>query len=443
MQQPVTRKEWLAKRNQPDLRVVRRNSRGYREPHRKSSIELGQDALAIQRQINMIECELCCESYRHPHDFLTLYNCRHQYCKRCVLRHTTICITEGRIEVPCPGCSEDIHPSDIKIITDDDRILYEKYEMFSVRRVLMTMDDMRFCPAPDCGFAVIVPNGSRCPRISCYNPRCQEEFCFDCKQFWHQGKACVEFSPNDPTSCRPCPRCQTLIMKANDGSCNHMTCTMCRAEFCWLCLKEITDFHYMSPTGCTFWGKKPWSAKRKLMWQIGTLIGTPAVVVATAVVSVPLIMGLVPYSIGKKVYRKMKSESKAKRAISTAAAVTGSAIVSPVVAGVAVVLGVPLAIGYTYIMVPKALIHDVTDMMNKKKQPEIMEITAGELLKLSMDESEELCKKPSTIVTSSETSEYRNADGSAPGPSSVTSSDYSEDFDSTDFVELTTDSDSF
>ncbi|PIC48148.1 hypothetical protein B9Z55_007239 [Caenorhabditis nigoni] len=405
MQQPVTRKEWLAKRNQPDLRAVRRNSRGYREPHRKCSIELGQDALAIQR--NMIECELCCESYSHPLEFLTLYNCRHQYCKR--------------------------------IITIDDPILYEKYEMFSVRRVLMTMEDMRFCPAPDCGFAVIVPNGSRCPRISCYNPRCQEEFCFDCKQFWHQGKPCVEFSPNDPTSCRPCPRCQTLIMKANDGSCNHMTCTMCRAEFCWLCLKEITDFHYMSPTGCTFWGKKPWSAKRKLMWQIGTLIGTPAVVVATAVVSVPLIMGLVPYSIGKKVYRKMKSESKAKRAISTAAAVTGSAIVSPVVAGVAVVLGVPLAIGYTYIMVPKALIHDVTDMMNKKRQPEIMEITAGELLKLSMDESEELCKKPST---SSETpSEYRNADGSAPGPSSVTSSDYSEDFDSTDFVELTTDSD--
>ncbi|EFO88626.1 hypothetical protein CRE_06577 [Caenorhabditis remanei] len=84
------------------------------------------------------------------------------------------------------------------------------------------------------------------------------------------------------------------------------------------------------------------------------------------------------------------------------------------------VLGVPLALGYTYIMVPKALIHDVADYVTKKKQPEVIEISPAALLQMSQ---EAVQKAP-------------ERDGTAPGPSSVTSSDYSEDFDAADFVEL-------
>lgn len=44
---------------------------------------------------------------------------------------------------------------------------------------------------------------------------------------------------------KPCPRCQVLIVKMDDGSCNHMVCAVCGAEFCWLCMKEISDLHYL------------------------------------------------------------------------------------------------------------------------------------------------------------------------------------------------------
>ena len=44
---------------------------------------------------------------------------------------------------------------------------------------------------------------------------------------------------------KPCPRCGAFIMKMDDGSCNHMTCAVCGVEFCWLCMKEISDLHYL------------------------------------------------------------------------------------------------------------------------------------------------------------------------------------------------------
>lgn len=44
---------------------------------------------------------------------------------------------------------------------------------------------------------------------------------------------------------KPCPRCSAYIIKMNDGSCNHMTCAVCGCEFCWLCMKEISDLHYL------------------------------------------------------------------------------------------------------------------------------------------------------------------------------------------------------
>jgi E3 ubiquitin-protein ligase RNF19A len=55
-------------------------------------------------------------------------------------------------------------------------------------------------------------------------------------------------------------------------------------------MKEISDLHYLSPSGCTFWGKKPWSRKKKILWQLGTLIGAPVGIALIAGVAVPAIL---------------------------------------------------------------------------------------------------------------------------------------------------------
>ncbi|CCD64725.1 RBR-type E3 ubiquitin transferase [Caenorhabditis elegans] len=395
------------------------------------SVEIGFEALKFQEESGaMKECELCCEMVPAG-AFCQLINCRHVYCRICIRKYMELSILGNRVEIPCPGgCPAVIHPNDVTRYLLPNTDLISKYESFSIRMALCRIQDVRWCPAPDCGFAVIVPNGQKCPRIKCQRPGCGREFCFKCRKVWHEGtRTCSKtfeqlkkITEND-VSAHPCPRCKTLIVKENDGSCNHMHCTLCGAEFCWLCLKEINDLHYMSPTGCTFWGKKQWSNKKRLLWQIGSLIGSPVVIAATAVISVPLITGMIPFSVGKRVYKRLKNQSKAKRVISTAAAVTTSAIVSPAIAGVAVAIGVPFALGYTYIMVPKALVHDVVDYVQKKKRREVpiadtfhVDGYHGATMSLAPPPEPE--------------PEHRNADGSAPGPSSVTSSDYSEDFSS-------------
>lgn len=44
---------------------------------------------------------------------------------------------------------------------------------------------------------------------------------------------------------------------------------------------------FFSPSGCTFWGKKPWSRKKKLLWQLGTLVGAPVGIALVAGIAVP------------------------------------------------------------------------------------------------------------------------------------------------------------
>ena len=55
-------------------------------------------------------------------------------------------------------------------------------------------------------------------------------------------------------------------------------------------------------TGCTFWGKKPWSRKKKIFWQLSTLVGAPVGIALIAGIAVPAIVIGVPVWVGRKVW---------------------------------------------------------------------------------------------------------------------------------------------
>ena len=235
----------------------------------------------------------------------------------------------------------------------------------------------------------------------CERPGCGYSFCYHCKAEWHPNQTCdaaraqrhassampmsmrshsatfslesaavaasnvvggsgaaggsIGVSSQHTSEVKVCPRCNTLIVKMDDGSCNHMTCAVCGTEFCWLCMKEISDLHYLSPSGCTFWGKKPWSRKKKLFWQLGTLVGAPVGIALLAAISVPAMIIGIPCWVGRKIHNRLKESSKQKRNLAIVGGVVSSMVISPLLAGLAVSIGVPILLCYVYGIVPIAL----------------------------------------------------------------------------------------
>ncbi|XP_071113813.1 E3 ubiquitin-protein ligase RNF19B-like isoform X1 [Haliotis cracherodii] len=325
-----------------------------------------------KRKDNCRECPVCMVD-QDLDNFPEIMTCHHRSCRDCLKQYLQIEISESRINIACPECAEKFHPNDIQMILRDE-LLMTKYEDFMLRRVLAMDPDARWCPAPDCGYAVIATGCAGCPKLKCERPGCNTFFCYHCKQHWHPNQTCdtarAERSPNIRSSSlsysnesgsqkddiKPCPRCGAFIVKMNDGSCNHMTCAVCGAEFCWLCMKEISDLHYLSPSGCTFWGKKPWSRKKKILWQLGTLVGAPVGITLVAGIAVPAMIIGIPVWVGRKLHSRYEnSPSKHRRNLAITGGVAASILVSPIIAGLAVGIGVPILLAYVYGVVPISL----------------------------------------------------------------------------------------
>ncbi|XP_077949374.1 E3 ubiquitin-protein ligase RNF19A isoform X7 [Gasterosteus aculeatus] len=298
------------------------------------------------------ECPLCLLSQPRCH-FPRLTSCSHRTCSDCLRQYLRIEISESRVGIACPQCPETLAPLDVRAILDDQALL-ERYEEYQLRRYLAADPDTRWCPAPDCSYAVIAYGCAECPKLSCGREGCDTEFCYHCRQLWHPNQTCDqarrqrarhtsggtdastlyvfnEEPGGDAEEIKACPRCGAYIMKTNDGSCNRMNCTVCACQFCWLCMQEITDVHYLSPSGCTFWGKKPWSQTRKVLWQVGMLLGAPVVISLIAGIAIPVIIVGIPIYMGRKVHGRCKKNN-----------ISGS-------------VGVPLMLTYVYGVVPMSL----------------------------------------------------------------------------------------
>ncbi|XP_011490082.1 E3 ubiquitin-protein ligase RNF19A isoform X1 [Oryzias latipes] len=323
------------------------------------------------------ECPLCLLSQPRCH-FPRLSSCSHRACSDCLRQYLRIEISESRVGIACPQCPETLAPLDVRAILDDSALL-ERFEEYQLRRFLAADPDTRWCPAPDCSYAVIAYGCAECPKLSCGREGCDTEFCYHCRQLWHPNQTCDQArrqrarhtsGSNDPTlyvfneeaggdaeEIKACPRCGAYIMKTNDGSCNRMNCTVCACQFCWLCMQEITDVHYLSPSGCTFWGKKPWSQTRKILWQVGMLLGAPVVISLMAGIAIPVIIVGIPIYMGRKVHGRCKKNniSGSKHYLTVASGVMMSVFVSPVIAAVTVGVGVPLMLTYVYGVVPMSL----------------------------------------------------------------------------------------
>ena len=95
-----------------------------------------------------------------------------------------------------------------------DAVYETKYESVSIRQFLMAEPDARYCPAPDCNFALVATEFASCPRIVCHE--CGQDFCYHCRQVWHPNQSCDQNTRITRPSTGPLPSLMPIKYELNN-----------------------------------------------------------------------------------------------------------------------------------------------------------------------------------------------------------------------------------
>ncbi|CDH50400.1 ring finger protein [Lichtheimia corymbifera JMRC:FSU:9682] len=205
--------------------------------------------LPAKRVKNSFTCEICFDD--DPDMETTALSCEHRFCNTCYehyLRQKIIEEGECRnIQCPQDKCNRIVDEKTVSLLVDDK--VKSRYSELLDRTFVDDNDAMRWCPAPDCEYAIechipSVSLSSIVPTVECGEGH---KFCFGCGLSDHQPCVCslvkkwLQKCKDDSETAnwisahtKDCPKCQSAIEK--NGGCNHMTCRKCRYEFCWVCM---------------------------------------------------------------------------------------------------------------------------------------------------------------------------------------------------------------
>lgn len=241
-------------------------------------------------------CEICCEDG----DDLETYamRCRHRFCVDCYRHYLAQKIKEegeaARIQCPGEGCHRIVDSKSLDLLVTDDvkarwaffsevmaklrggylRALLHRYRILLTRTYVDDKENLKWCPAPNCEYAIDCPVRQRdlkriVPTVEC---SCKHYFCFGCSLNDHQPTPCAlvkmwlkkceddsETANWISANTKECPKCHSTIEK--NGGCNHMTCRKCKHEFCWICMGLWSE-HGTSWYNCNRFEEKSGSEAR-------------------------------------------------------------------------------------------------------------------------------------------------------------------------------------
>lgn len=203
------------------------------------------------KEMNKI-CLVCENELTNQEMNNNFLECFHGFCDSCYYDYLKEKINTNNIEkIKClkDDCNVILYDDFIQYHLSNDIPLLEKYLKFKKRRQLMLDPNIQLCPYPNCESYAQKCNNN-------YFVTCLEghKFCFNCLKDWHVNEKCkIETDSKfekwkNSKNVKRCPNCQYFVEKGM--GCNHMICTNCKYEWCWLCLKESLPGHYDEGGNC-------------------------------------------------------------------------------------------------------------------------------------------------------------------------------------------------
>ncbi|KAH5315555.1 hypothetical protein HBI24_016430 [Parastagonospora nodorum] len=177
-------------------------------------------------------------------------------------------------EVNCPTCRARLQFNDVKDFAP--RNVFVRYSKLHTKAIYDKIPNWRWCVARGCKSGQIHDDTDSRFRYK----KCKRSHCAVHLVRWHTKETCREYEYRTNTGIRQqeelasyslitrttkvCPGCTRSIEQSY--RCDHMTCSECRTEFCWVCLasyartpntqtptvgiEHSTDcIHYMPPRG--------------------------------------------------------------------------------------------------------------------------------------------------------------------------------------------------
>ena len=192
------------------------------------------------------ECGVCYDEISFDDLAKVKLTCKHYFCVDCWTEYLKEKINNANVyKISCMDhkCGHILDEKFVRSFIDKDNTLLDKYEKFLTRKKLMDSNKkIKFCPIPDCdGYA----EKKKDKYVKC---NFGHEFCFECLQKPHGKKKCAKVIDEgfeewkSHTLVKRCPYCKFWTEK-NEG-CNHMTCSQCNFQWCWVCERECVAGHY-------------------------------------------------------------------------------------------------------------------------------------------------------------------------------------------------------
>ena len=206
-------------------------------------------------------CKICEEEIENEEEIKRnkCLNCKEIFCDYCYYNYLKETIKSGKTKINCPNCNKNLKEGFIiqklyEIQKDRNKESIKTINILKkniLRKEILQDKNSRFCPEINCE--------SYAKRKNEYDNfvKCKKghKFCFNCGKKWHENKKCnneEEISElfekyKKIYHLKECPNCKIMTLK-NDG-CNHIKCTYCRIDWCWICGKRFinTEEHYNNP----------------------------------------------------------------------------------------------------------------------------------------------------------------------------------------------------